>query len=154
MPAAATRPKATTRSSIAGVFVDTSFFAALLVPRDTNHHRAKAAVEALASSRLSDTLLTTNNVILETITVARYEGNHQMAVRAAELLYGGTMARVYRTTAEDEAEAVVYLRRHQDKEYSAVDCLSFVVMLKQGLTEALAFDADFAHRFVLRPGPK
>ncbi len=136
------------------IFVDTSFFAALLLPKDANHHRAKAAVEELASSRLSDTLLTTNNVILETITVARYEGNHQTAVRAAELLYGGTMARVYRTTAEDETEAVVYLRRHQDKEYSAVDCLSFVVMIKHGLTEALAFDADFAHRFVVRPGPK
>jgi hypothetical protein len=38
--------------------------------------------------------------------VARYEGNHKPAVRVAELLYGETMARVYRTTADDEAEAV------------------------------------------------
>jgi predicted nucleic acid-binding protein len=92
-------------------------------------------------------------VVLETIAVARYEGNHKTAVRAAELLYGGTMARLYRTTAEDEAEAVAYLRRHHDKEYSAVDCLSFVVMLKHGITEAFSFDDDFSHRFVIRPGP-
>jgi predicted nucleic acid-binding protein len=63
------------------------------------------------------------------------------------------MARLYRTTAEDEAEAITYLRRHDDKEYSAVDCVSFVVMLKHSITEALAFDDDFSHRFVMRPGP-
>lgn len=86
--------------------------------------------------------------------MARYDGNHKTAVRAAELLYGGAMARLYRTTAEDEAEAVAYLRRHRDQEYSALDCLSFVVMLKQGINEALSFDSDFAHRFVVRPGPR
>ena len=135
------------------IFVDTSFFAALLLPKDANHLRAVQAVEDLGQGRLSDVLLTTNNVILETITVARYEGNHKAAVRAAEPLYGGTMARLYRTTAEDEAEAFTYLRRHDDKEYSAVDCLSFVVMLKQAITEAFSFDDDFSHRFVMRPGP-
>jgi predicted nucleic acid-binding protein len=76
------------------IFVDTSFFAALLLPKDTNHRRAVRAVEELGEARLSDILLTTNSVILETITVARYEGNHKTAVRAAELLYGGTMARL------------------------------------------------------------
>lgn len=135
------------------IFVDTSFFAALLLPKDANHARATQAVAELGEVRLSDVLLTTNNVILETITVARYEGNHRAAVRAAELLYAGSMARLYRTTSEDEADAVAYLSRHDDKEYSAVDCLSFVVMLKLGITEAFAFDDDFAHRFVTRPGP-
>jgi len=135
------------------IFVDTSFLAALLLPKDAHHRRAVQAIEDLGQERLSNVLLTTNNVVLETITVARYEGDHRTAVRAAELLYGGTMARLYRTTAEDEAEAVAYLRRHQDKEYSAVDCLSFVVMLKQGITDAFAFDDDFSHRFVMRPGP-
>jgi len=136
------------------IFVDTSFFAALLLPRDTNHHRAVQAVEDLGQVRLVDVLLTTNNVILETITVARYEGSHRAAVRAAELLYGGAMTQIHRTTAEDEAEAITYLRRHADKEYSAVDCLSFVVMLKHDIAEAFSFDKDFSHRFVMRPGPQ
>ena len=63
------------------------------------------------------------------------------------------MAQVYRTTADDEAEAAAYLRRHADKEYSAVDCLSLVVMDTLGISEALAVDDDFTHRFVTRPGP-
>jgi len=135
------------------IFVDTSFFAALLLPKDANHRRAIRAVEDLGQVPLSEILLTTNNVVLETITVARYEGNHRTAVRAAELLYGGSMTRLYRTTADDETEAVAFLRRHDDKEYSAVDCLSFVVMLKHGITDAFSFDDDFSHRFVMRPGP-
>jgi predicted nucleic acid-binding protein len=34
-----------------------------------------------------------------------------------------------------------------------VDCLSFVVMEKLGISEALAVDDDFTHHFVARPGP-
>ena len=34
-----------------------------------------------------------------------------------------------------------------------MDCLSFVVMETLGIREALAFDGDFGHRFVMRPGP-
>jgi predicted nucleic acid-binding protein len=134
------------------IFVDTSFFVALLLPKDAHHSRAVQAIEDFEGRRLSDVLLTTNNVVLETITVARYEGQHKEAVRAGELLYGGTMARLYRTTAEDEQEAFAYLRRHDDKKYSAVDCLSFVVMLKHGINEAFSFDDDFAHRFIVRSG--
>ncbi len=67
------------------IFVDTSFFAALLLPKDANHFRAVQAIEDLGDVRLSDVLLTTNNVILETITVALYEGSNKVAVRAGEL---------------------------------------------------------------------
>jgi predicted nucleic acid-binding protein len=135
------------------IFVDTSFFVALLDPRDKNHTRAVEAFEAFQGRRLKDLLLTTNNVVLETITVTRYEAGHRLAVRAGEMLYGESLARLHRTTAEDEAAAFAYLKKHEDKEYSAVDCLSFVVMEKLGIREALAFDSDFGHRFVMRPGP-
>ncbi len=135
------------------IFIDTSFFVALLDPRDGNHTRAVEAFEEFETRRLKDLLLTTNNVVLETITVARYEAGHALAVRAGEMLYGEKLARLHRTTAEDEAAAFAYLKKYEDKDYSAVDCLSFVVMEKLGIGEALAFDSDFGHRFVMRPGP-
>ena len=47
-----------------------------------------------------------------------------------------------------------YFKRHSDKKYSTVDCLSFVVMESLGIREALAVDEDFTHRFVTRPGPR
>jgi hypothetical protein len=135
------------------IYVDTSFFVALLDPQDKNHARAVEAFEGFQGHRLKDLLLTTNNVVLETITVARYEAGHRLAVMAGEMLYGEKLARLHRTTAEDEAAAFAYLKEYEDKEYSAVDCLSFVVMEKLGIREALAFDSDFGHRFVMRPGP-
>lgn len=136
------------------IFVDTSFFVALLDPRDKNHSRAVEALEGLENRRLRDLLLTTNNVVLETITVARYEAGHSLAVKAGEMLYSEKLARLHRTSAQEEAAAFEYLRKYEDKEYSAVDCLSFVVMEKLGIREALAFDSDFAHRFIVRPGPR
>ena len=69
------------------------------------------------------------------------------------MLYTEKLARLHRTTAEEESAAFEYLKKHGDKEYSAVDCLSFVVVEKLGIREALAFDSDFGHRFVMRPGP-
>ena len=136
------------------IFVDTSFFIALLDPQDKNHSRAAEAFEAFHGQRLSDLLLTTNNVVLETITVARYEVGHGLAVRAGQMLYGEKLARVHRTSAEEEAAGFAYLQKYDDKEYSAVDCLSFAVMEKLGIREALAFDSDFGHRFVMRPGAR
>jgi predicted nucleic acid-binding protein len=134
------------------IFVDTSFFVALMDPRDKNHRRAVEAFQSLQGHRLNETLLTTNSVVLEAITVSRYEVGHALAVTTGETLYSEKLARIHRTSAEEEAAAFEYLKQHSDKEYSAVDCLSFVVMLKLGINEALAFDDDFGHRFVMRPG--
>jgi predicted nucleic acid-binding protein len=92
------------------IFVDTSFFVALLDPHDKNHAHAKGAFEDFAGRRLSDQLLTTNNVVLETISVARYKAGHRLAVRAGEMLYGEKRARLHRTTAEEEAAAFEYLK--------------------------------------------
>jgi predicted nucleic acid-binding protein len=49
--------------------------------------------------------------------------------------------------------AFAYLARPRDKDYSFVDCLSFVVMENPGINEALAVDSDFTPRFTARPGP-
>jgi predicted nucleic acid-binding protein len=65
------------------IFVDTRFFIALLDPQDRNHPRAVEALRVFQGKRLSDLLLTTNNVVLETITVARYEVGHALAVKPA-----------------------------------------------------------------------
>lgn len=69
-------------------------------------------------------------------------------------LLSGKLARVHRSTEAEELEALAYLARYQDQHYSFVDCLSFVVMGKLGIREALAVDSDFTHGFIARPGPK
>lgn len=138
------------------IFVDTSFFFALFAKEDGNHLRARAAFEAREGQRLPELLVTTDHVVFETITLTRtsFERHgHDRAVFVGERLYSEKIARIHRSTFEEQRAAFDYLKKFRDKEYSAVDCLSFVVMLELGIGEALTFDSDFAHRFIVRPGP-
>lgn len=85
--------------------------------------------------------------------MAGRHGGHALAVAAGEILYTEKLARIHRTTAEQAG--FEYLKQHKDKKYSAVDCLSFVIMIQHGITEAFAFDKrDFSHRFIVRPDPE
>lgn len=135
------------------IFVDTGFFFALASEKDPDHARVLEVWQGFRGRRLPELLVTTNHVVMECITLTRVRIGHQAAVVMGERLYSEKMARVQRATVEDERAAFEYLKKHRDKEYSAVDCLSFVVMDKLGITEALAVDDDFTHRFVARPGP-
>ena len=96
--------------------------------------------------------MTTNHVVAEAITLTRKIG-HDQAGRLGDQLYGEKLARIHWASPDEERDAFVYFKQHQDQTYSFVDCLSFVVMQKLGIGEALAVDSDFTHRFVARPGP-
>lgn len=59
-----------------------------------------------------------------------------------ELRHGADACVVELTPALFEAAFDLY-RRHADKQWGLVDCVSFVVMHRMGLTTALAFDQHF-----------
>jgi len=139
------------------IFVDTSFFYALFTKRDDNHDRAVQAFTELEPQRLPELLITTNHVVFETITLTRMSfkrTGHERAVYVGQRLLSGEVARVHHASPEEEREAFAYLKKYRDQVFSAVDCLSFVVMDKLGIREAFTFDErDFSHRFIVRPGP-
>lgn len=135
------------------IFVDTSYFHALFEPSDDNHRHALKEAQGFRGRHLPDLFITTDLVVMETITLTRRRGTHRQAVFVGDHLFNERSARIYRTTFEEHRAAFEILRRHQDKEYSTIDCLSFLVMEKLNITEALTFDSDFSHRFTVRPGP-
>ena len=51
---------------------------------------------------------------------------------------------VNRVSEQMAAEALLWLRQHDEREYSFVDATSFAFMRAKGISEALAFDGDFA----------
>ena len=138
------------------IFVDTGFFFALSAAEEkARHAKARELLDTLQDRTLSDVLITTDHVVFETLTLIQTtvdRNAHARAVQVGEQLYNEKLARIYRVGFEEQLEAFAYLRQHKDKRYSAVDCLSFVVMLKLGIQEAWTFDDHFSHRFTARPG--
>lgn len=122
------------------IFVDTSFWVALRNRRDGNH----APAEQLLKQRASMGLLTTNHVRGETWTYLRRRAGHRAAVDFLEVVERSPRIRVTYVGEDLETEALRWLRRRDDREYSFVDATSFALMRSLRITEALTFDQDFA----------
>jgi predicted nucleic acid-binding protein len=126
------------------VFVDTGGFVALLVAEDQMHDRAAAIFAAASRERWA--LVTTNVVVIETYSVllARARDGRRAAVGFLDAIAGSASSLVVEPVrAEDETQAMALVRTHVDKSYSLCDALSFVVMERLGVSEAIAFDRHF-----------
>jgi uncharacterized protein len=122
------------------IFVDSSFWIGLADERDERHDQATRLVRAHADS----SLLTTNHVIGETWTFLRKRHGHRVAVRFLDSAEAAEHLRWVCVPEAVEREAWSWLRRRDERVYSFVDATSFAVMRKHRITEALAFDGDFA----------
>ncbi|MHB1244344.1 MAG: type II toxin-antitoxin system VapC family toxin [Gaiellaceae bacterium] len=122
------------------IFVDTSFWLALSLRRDRRVDQARELFAAHASERL----ITSNHVRGETWTHLRRRGGHGDAVFFLDRLDHAPRLRVEFVTSEQESEALRWLRRHDEREYSFVDATSFALMRSLRIREAFAFDGDFA----------
>lgn len=125
-------------------FADTSWWVAWALPGDGRHDDAVALLDHLGPG---EQVLTSNHVVGETWTFLRRRDRHATAVTFLDRVDRlGTEGRlvVHQVTAEQEAHAWRWLRRHDERTYSFVDATSFRVMRDRRLREALAFDQDFA----------
>jgi predicted nucleic acid-binding protein len=120
------------------VFADTSYYLALVNPRDSRHERAVELSEMLlgrifvteyvlvelgsALARGSDRI-----VYLETLQDVKTDG-YTLIIPASQALFGDGLA---------------LFASRLDKDWSLVDCISLVVMKKRRLTEALTTDHHF-----------
>ena len=122
------------------IFVDTSFWAALRNPRDDLRRQALA----LWGKHADRPLLTTNHVVGETWTLLRRRADHRRAAQFLDSLEASPRIEVRHVAAGLEVEALGWLRRHDEREYSFVDATSFAVMRALRVDQALAFDNDFS----------
>jgi predicted nucleic acid-binding protein len=122
------------------IFVDTSFWFALRRRRDPQHDLARTLLERHGNQAL----LTSNHVQGETWTLINRREGHSSAVAFLDIIERSTQLRVEHLSERIERQALVWLRQRNDREFSYVDATSFALMRHLGLTEALAFDDDFA----------
>jgi uncharacterized protein len=122
------------------IFVDTSFWVALRNRRDAHHPDALALYQRHANSHL----VCTNHVRGETWTFLRRRVGHGAGVDFLDATEHSPRLRLLMVTQEVEAEALRWLRRRDEREYSFVDATSFAVMRSLRLRDVLAFDGDFS----------
>lgn len=120
------------------VFVDTGAWFASIVPWDANH--------ALAANWLANnsrSLLTTDSVLSETLTLLRIRGERERAIWLGEKIWSEELAILYSVSQEDQQAAWDVFRRFTDKDWSFVDCISKVVIERLGIDTAFSFDHHF-----------
>ena len=121
------------------IFVDTSFWVALRNRRDPRHGEAVELLDEHAAVGL----VTTNHVRGETWTFLRRRAGHRSAVGFIDGLERSPRVRLISVPEDLEDQALRWLRRHDEREYSFVDATSFAMMRSLRLRDALAFDGDF-----------
>lgn len=121
------------------VFVDTSAFYALAAEEDRAHDAACQIHEHLRQS--ADALMTTNYVVLETISLLQ----RRHGVEAAER-FGDGVERVQIVWMEADAHRAAWRvwKGRRLRGLSLVDCSSFEVMRRLNIQRAFAFDRQFA----------
>lgn len=119
-------------------FVDTSFWYALQNRRDREHAQARAI-----HARGLGHLVTSIPVLGETWTLVRRRDGHAAAVRFLDSVGLLPRLEVIQLSERIVGDAWIWLRSHDEREYSFVDATSFAVMRARRIREALAFDGDF-----------
>jgi len=119
------------------VFADTYFYQALLDERDSAH------ANALAYSKLSRTIATTEFVLLELGNACARAEDHADFLALLAGLRASPRTRVVPLDSGLLQRGLDLFAARPDKDWSLTDCTSFVVMQDQGLTEALTADSHF-----------
>lgn len=123
------------------IFVDSSWFKALLDEKDEFHSLALDQYQKIKSEKMS--LATTNYIIDETLTLLRVKVSLDLALKFREtLLRMRNTIRIIRVLASDEAQAWKWFPKNWSK-LSFTDCISFAVMKRLDLKKVATFDKHF-----------
>ncbi len=119
------------------VFADTSYFIALIAPNDALHEQAKAM------SREPLLLATTAWVMTELAAYLSDPPNREVFTTLLKTVRGSPLIEFFPPTLDlFDAGAELYAQR-SDKAWSLVDCISFTLMQREHLSEALTGDHHF-----------
>lgn len=118
--------------------VDTAYVLALVNERDQYHDRA----QELADLFEGRDLLITDAVLLE-IGNALARGFKEQAIEIITYFIESEEVEIFRHSPQIFDKAFALYKKFDDKEWSLVDCISFVVMRERGIKQALTFDRHF-----------
>lgn len=120
------------------VFADTSYYVALLGPRDARHGRA---VEL--SRSILGRIFVTEYVLVETAGMLCGRRDRGAYLTLVSDLQADPLTRIIPASTTLFRSGLQLFAARPDKEWSLVDCISFVVMRQRHLSEALTTDHHF-----------
>jgi predicted nucleic acid-binding protein len=120
------------------IFVDTSGWYAAYAPTDPRHEEVKPLIDE-ARTRL----ITTDDVLSESLTLLRVHKEHQRGLLLGADLMAQASAELIHVTSEDVRRAWAVYSTYRDKDWSFVDCTSYVVMQRLRISEAISLDQHF-----------
>lgn len=119
------------------VFADTFYFLALLNKHDEAHAKAVEFAGCVAA------VVTTEWVLTELADgLASSRGRNRFVETRQELLADANVL-VVPLDMDLQEQGIAMFAARPDKEWSLTDCISFLVMKREGLTEALTGDHHF-----------
>ena len=126
----------------AELFVDTSAWYALALPKDPAHARLARALRERVAHGVR--VVTTNLIVAETHALLLRRVGRGPAEAFARVVRGSPNL-VVASTADLEAAALDdWIARFDDQDFSLTDAVSFAVMAERGIREALTQDRHFA----------
>ena len=122
-------------------FADTAFWIALFRNRDQYHREARAWQRYLV--RPGALLVTTEAVCWEWLNAMSNSATRHTAASGYERIRHDSRIEVVAFSEELSAGALRLFTDRSDKDWSLTDCLSFIVMGRRNIREALTADHHF-----------
>ena len=120
------------------LFLDSAFAIALSLKTDSFHEKA-----VQISDDLDDALLVTTRAILLEIGNALSRSFKEEAVEIIDSFILSEDVEIIHLTPGLFSKGFDLYKQYQDKEWSLVDCVSFIVMRQHKIKKALTFDQHF-----------
>jgi predicted nucleic acid-binding protein len=126
---------------VAAYFADTAFWIAISSRRDQYHSQATAWHQSVV--RTASRIVTTEAVLWEWLNAFSDASTRTIAAEGYRRVHADKRIEVVPFQPEFSDAAIGLYRNRADKNWSLTDCLSFVVMERHALTEALTTDRHF-----------
>lgn len=120
------------------VFADTFYYLSLLNSGDSSH-----GVAVSVTRRLRRKMVTTAWVLTEVADAMSAPGNREVFSRLFKELRNNRQVTIIEPHKDLFDEGIHLYGSRPDKDWSLTDCISFLVMQQEGLTEALTGDHHF-----------
>lgn len=129
------------RSVAPKVFLDTAYALSLSSEQDNWHEVALQIADALEEERTS--IVTTQAIMLEIGNALSKQRFRHAAVTLLQSLESDPSVEIVPFSQELYDRAFALFRKRPDKDWGLIDCVSFIVMQENGITQALTTDDHY-----------